>query len=198
VFADADDVEESGHEAVDIDKLDLAPLGLPAADPIEQRARGGKVDAVTYSQICMKNMRRPLVFDPFYSTSTGTLYPNFTNISISGFHDLGSAKYSGANRLLTFAGYALNGQNNPLTITLDNVVFDGTQPSFEAGHNGGPTVLPASTHFTFGPGVVSFASSVTASVSSDVTVSGASGSSAPVDCSAAFVPLSSVLATSLI
>jgi polygalacturonase len=158
-------------------------------------SRGGNVDAVTYSQICMKNMRRPLVFDPFYSTSTGSLYPSFTNITIRGFHDLGSSKYSGGKELLTFAGYALGGQNNPLTITLDNVVFDGTQPSFEAGHNGGPTALPASTHFTFGPGAVSFASSVSASTSSDVTVSGTSGSSTAEDCSNAFPSLSTVLKT---
>jgi polygalacturonase len=159
-------------------------------------SRGGSVDAVTYSQVCMKNVRRPLVFDSFYSTSTGTLYPSFTNITIRGFHDLGSSQYSGAGQLLTFAGYALNGQNNPLTMTLDNVVFDGTQPAFEAGHNGGPTVLPASAHFTFGPGAVSFASSITASGSSDVTVTGASGSSTVIDCSAAFESLSAVLVTS--
>ena len=157
-------------------------------------SRGGKVDTVTYSQICMRNVRRPLVFDPFYSTSTGTLYPSFTNITVSGFRDLGSSKYGGG--LLTFAGYELNGQGNPLTITLDNVVFDGTQPTFEAGHNGGPSSLPAATHFTFGPGAVSFASSVIASPAKDVTISGTPGNSAAVDCSTAFVPLSSVLASS--
>jgi polygalacturonase len=73
-------------------------------------------------------------------------------------------------------------------ISLDNVVFDGVQPVFE--------VAPASTHFTLGPGGVGFASSIAASAASDVTVSGASGTSTAVDCSAAFVPLSSVLATS--
>jgi polygalacturonase len=151
-------------------------------------SRGGNVDTVTYSQICMRNVRRPLVFDPFYSTSTGSLYPHYTNITIRDYHNLGSTKYGGAKQLLTFEGYALNGQNNPMTITLDNVVFDGVQPAFE--------FALASTHFTLGPGVVSFASSITASVASDVTVSGASGSSTAVDCSAAFVPLSSVLATS--
>jgi polygalacturonase len=157
-------------------------------------SRGGKVDSVTYSGICMRNVRRPLVFDPFYSSSTGSLYPSFTNVTISGFHFLGSSKYKGG--LLTFVGYELNGQVNPLTITLDNVVFDGTQPTFEAGHNGGPSSQPAAAHFTFGPGATTFASSITASSAQDVTRSGAPGSSTPVDCSAAFVPLSSVLADS--
>jgi polygalacturonase len=157
-------------------------------------SRGGKVDSVTYSGICMRNVRRPLVFDPFYSSSTGSLYPSFTNVAISGFHFLGSSKYKGG--VLTFVGYELNGQVNPLTIALDNVVFDGTQPTFEAGHNGGPSSQPAAVHFTFGPGATSFASSITASSAQDVTRSGTPGSSTPVDCSAAFVPLSSVLADS--
>jgi polygalacturonase len=143
----------------------------------------------------MRNVRRPLVFDPFYSSASGSLYPSFTNISISGLRNLGSKKYGGG--LLTFVGYALHGQNNPLTISLDNVVFDGTQPSFEAGHNGGPSTQPASAHFTLGPGAVSFASAITASAAKDVTVSGSPGSSTTaIDCSAAFVPLSSVLASS--
>ena len=157
-------------------------------------SRGGKVQGVSYSQICMRNLRRPLVFDPFYSSATGTKYPNFSGITLSGVHDLGSAKYGAG--LISFAGYELNGQHNPLTITLDNVVFDGKQPTFDAGHNGGPSTLPASTHFTLGPGAVSFASAITASTPNDVTVTGSPGASTAVDCSNAFVPLSSVLASS--
>ena len=157
-------------------------------------SRGGRVDSVSYSRICMGNVHRPLVFDPFYSSTSGSLYPSFTNISISGFHNLGSKNYDGG--LLTFVGYALHGQNNPLTISLDNVVFDGKQATFEAGHNGGPSTQPASAHFTLGPGAVSFASAITASAARDVTVSGSAGSSSAIDCSAAFVPLSSVLASS--
>jgi len=149
---------------------------------------------VSYRQVCLRNLRRPLVFDSFYSSSTGSKYPNFSGITLSGVHDLGSAKYGGG--LITFAGYELNGQDNPLVITLDNVVFDGKQPTFEAGHNGGPSTLPANTHFTYGPGAVSFASAISASTSSDVTVTGTPGTSTPVDCSNAFVPLSSVLASS--
>ncbi len=157
-------------------------------------SRGGNVHNVSYSQICLRNLRRPLVFDPFYSSATGSKYPNFNGIKLSGVHSLGSAKYGGG--LMTFAGYALNGQNNPLTITLDNVVFDGKQPTFDTGHNGGPSTLPANVHFTFGPGPVSFASAIAASPSTDVTVTGTPGTATAVDCSKAFVPLSSVLPNS--
>jgi polygalacturonase len=157
-------------------------------------SRGGDVDGVTYSRICMRNVRQPLVFDSFYSSASGAKYPRFTNIKVSGFHDLGSTKYGGGQ--VTFAGYDLNGQNNPLSITLDNVVFDGTQPTFAAGHNGGPSTLPAATHFILGPGAVSFAPSIKESGAGDVTVDGAPGTSTPVDCGAAFVPLHSVLPSS--
>jgi polygalacturonase len=67
-----------------------------------------------------------------------------------------------------------------LTITLDNVVFDGMQPAFQGAHNGGPA-SPSAAHFKLG---------------SDVSVSGTPGTAAPVDCSAAFVPLKSVAPTS--
>lgn len=157
-------------------------------------SRGGNVSNVSYNHVCVRNVSQPLVFDSFYSASKGTLYPHFTNITVKDFHDLGSSKYSGGK--LTFVGYAINGQNNPLTITLDDVVFDGTQPTFNIGHNGGPSTTPAATHFTLGAGPVSFASSIVTSSSNGVTISGTPGSGTGIDCSNAFVPLKSVLATS--
>ena len=112
-------------------------------------------------------------------------------MTVRDFHHLGSTKYKGGT--LTFAGYALNGQNNPLTITLDNVVFDGTQPTYTAGHNG-QSLNPYATRFTLGAGPVSFASAIVASSASGVTITGnGSGSGTPRNCGAAFVPLKSVL-----
>ena len=97
---------------------------------------------------------------------------------------------------MTFLGYVAKKQKHPLTITLDNVVFDGTQPAFAGAHDGGPA-SPADVHFTLGgTGPVSFASSIVTSSSNDVTVSGAPGSAAPVDCSNVFVPLKSVAPSS--
>jgi polygalacturonase len=157
-------------------------------------SRGGLVNNVSYASVCMRNVRNPLVFDPYYSSSTGALYPSFAGIALHGFHDTGSAAYGGGS--LTFCGYDANGQANPLLIVLDGVVFDGPPPTFAAGHNGGPTALPAATHFTLGPGPVSFSSSLGSSASADVTVTGTPGSGAAIDCSSAFVPLSSVLASS--
>lgn len=154
-------------------------------------SRGGKVSGVEYRQICLRDVRQPLVFDPFYSASTGTRFPDLGGIAIRGLRSLGSAVYGGGT--VTFAGYALQGQDLPLRIALDNVVFDGPQPAFAAGHNGGPPALPAATRFTLGPGPVSFASALVPSAASGVTVEGTPGSAAPLDCSAAFVPLRTVL-----
>ncbi|MGJ7497904.1 glycoside hydrolase family 28 protein [Variovorax sp. RT4R15] len=182
---------------------DLAIDGFDSTGGIGLRiksdaSRGGKVDGVTYRGICMRNVRQPLIFDSYYRPAdAGTRYPLFTNIKVSGLHSFGSRKYGGGQ--MTFAGFNAAGQRNPLSITLDNVVFDGPQPTFGRGRNGDPSTGPTgpgATHFVFGPGAVSFAPSISPSSVSDLTVSTIIGTSTPVDCSAAFVPLSSVLASS--
>lgn len=145
-------------------------------------SRGGVVDGIRYSNVCMRNVAQPLVFDPFYSSAKGTLYPNFAGVTVSGFHYLGSAAYGGGQ--VTFSGYEQNGQKNPLVITLDNVVFDGAQPTMKGLQ---------STHFTLGPGPVSFSNEIVTSSATDTTIQGAPGNATPVDCSAAFVPLSAVV-----
>ena len=155
-------------------------------------SRGGHVDNVTYSNVCMRNVRQPLVFDAYYSNTTGSLFPNFTNITIKGLHSLGSAKYAGGT--LTFAGYETGGNVFPIGITLDNVVFDGTQPTLAASNNSGSSAAPSATHFTFGPGAVSFASSVTQTSAADVTIAGKAGTSTAVSCGSAFVKMSTMLA----
>ena len=158
-------------------------------------SRGGKVSGVAYDRVCMRNVRNPLILDSFYrEPDAGIKYPSFTDISVRNFHYLGSRKYAGGQ--LTFAGFDANGVANPIGIRLDNVVFDGAQPSFAAGQNGAPKIFPAATHFTLGPGEVSFSSALTTSAANDVTVSGAAGRSKPLDCDGAFVTFKSVLAQS--
>ncbi len=148
-------------------------------------SRGGIVDGIRYSNVCMRNVAQPLVFDPFYSSASGTLYPNFAGVTVSGFHYLGSAAYGGGQ--VTFSGYEQHGQKNPLVITLDNVVFDGTQPVMK---------LLQATHFTLGSGPVSFSNEIVTSTATDTTIQGAPGNGSPVDCSAAFVPLTLVVPSS--
>ncbi|MEV8518780.1 glycoside hydrolase family 28 protein [Dyella marensis] len=155
-------------------------------------SRGGAVSDVVYRGVCMRNVRQPLVFDAFYSsTKTKKSYPSFTGIEVHDFHDLGSVAYGGGQA--TFEAYA----SYPLRIVLDNVQFDGTQPTtYLKGHNGGPGTLPANTVFTLGPGPVSFAKAMEQKHGNGVSFDGAvTQSPAPRDCTSAFVPMSSVLAT---
>jgi len=153
--------------------------------------RGGLVNGVTYSGVCMRNVRQPLVFDAFYSAAKSkTKYPSYRNITVTDFHDTGSTAYGGG--LAVFAAYS----KYPLQIALNNVQFDGAQPTtYMKGHDGSPSVLPANVAFTFGPAAVSFAKDVEQQHGGGVTfVDSVTQSPAPVDCSNAFVTYSSVSA----
>ncbi|MGR3908927.1 glycoside hydrolase family 28 protein [Burkholderia sp. SR8] len=178
----------AGVSDVDVRDLTMDGFDSPNGNGLRIKSdssRGGLVTNVRFRQVCMRNVARPLVFDPFYSSSTGTLYPDFTNITVQDFHFTGSAKFGGGK--VTFSGYEANGQHFPLGIALNNVVFDGTQPTFEKD---------TATHYTLGPGAVSFSGSIVTSSANDVTATGTPGTSTPYDCSAAFTTLKSVAPTS--
>jgi hypothetical protein len=76
-------------------------------------ANGGIVDQIQYKTICMSSVKNPIVIDPYYSSSTGTLLPMFRNVEID------SMWADGGN--LALEGYA--GQP-PLALTLNNVRID--------------------------------------------------------------------------
>jgi polygalacturonase len=156
-------------------------------------SRGGHIDNITYSNVCLRNVRYPLSFDSYYGTNVGTSYPWYTNIVLRNVHSVGSAKYSGGQ--LSFDGYESGTAIYPMTVTLDNVVLDG-KPVWAAARNGSPNPQVGFVHFTFGPGAVSFASMIVPSVANDITVTGTPGTSVPRDCSTAFVPLGTVMANS--
>jgi polygalacturonase len=84
-------------------------------------SRGGLVQAISYSDVCMRGVRNPLVFDPYYSTAVGTLIPVYQQITVRNVHVFGAGS-------LRLRGYD---SQTPLDITLDNVVFD-TSPSVTA------------------------------------------------------------------
>ncbi|CTP84293.1 polygalacturonase [Xanthomonas translucens pv. arrhenatheri] len=162
------------------------------------RTRGGQVSDITFENICMRNVARPLVFDAFYSkpanADLGSAYPRFDNITLRNVHSLGSRDF-GAGQL-SFYGYRDAKQSYPITLALDNVVLEGGAISFAAPHNGGPNANPAATHFRFTGGPVSFANLLVSSTQYDVQLQGQPGTGKPLDCSAAFVTYSSVLADS--
>jgi polygalacturonase len=126
-------------------------------------SRGGLVNNVTYSDICVRNLSNPILLTPNYSTSTGSYIPQYTNIKIQNFHGLGG----GSNTpKVTMDGYDAAHLNS---VTLDNVVIDGISAS---------NVTASYTDVTLGPGNVNFTPSGT-----NVTVTdNKSGTSTPNPC----------------
>ncbi len=149
-------------------------------------SRGGEVHDVWYKNTCINNGGDTFVFDPYYSSTTGNLIPNFHDITISNFHQL----IRNSSYKSTIQGYNTNGIVYPVTLTMDNVVFDGAvnQNDWKA-----PGQVN-NAQITLGPGPVSIATFLTvdASVSSNnVTLyNNISNSNAPFDCTSAFVYLS--------
>jgi polygalacturonase len=80
---------------------------------------GGKVSQITYTNICMKNVKHALVFNPFYQNKTGSDTVNFTDIVVNGVRSVSSASSAGS----IYEGF---NSSNPLNLTLENVQLDAT------------------------------------------------------------------------
>jgi polygalacturonase len=188
---------DAGVSNMIVDDLSIDGYDLSTSTGLHIKSdasRGGRIDNVTYSNVCMRNVRYPLSFGSYYRTpDSGTRYPWYTNITVRNVHMLGSAKYDGGQ--LEFTGFKYGSVDYPMTITLDNVVLEGT-PVLVKGSSGTPDPLVGAVHFVLGPGAVSFSSLLVPSATNDVTVTGTPGISVPLDCSKAFVPLKSVLPSS--
>ena len=130
-------------------------------------SRGGLVNNVTYSDVCVRDLATPILFTPFYTTATGNDIPQYTNIKIQNFHALTGP----SNQLVTLDGYSASVLNS---VTLDNVIVDGITAK---------EVTAEYTKVTLGPGNVNFTPSGTG-----VTVTNnISGSSTPNACTGKWV-----------
>jgi polygalacturonase len=130
-------------------------------------SRGGLVNNVSYSDVCVRQLATPILLTPKYSTATGSDIPQFTNIKIQNFHALNGP----SNQMVTLDGYDASHLNS---VTLDNVVVDGiTAAQVEASY----------TNVTLGPGNVNFKPTGTS-----VTVTDSiSGTSTPNACTGKWV-----------
>ncbi|MBC3767599.1 glycoside hydrolase family 28 protein [Neptunicella marina] len=109
--------------------------------------RGGNVTNVTYDGVCMRRVKEPLVFSPYYSSTKSTkLPPSMQNITVRNFNyvDYPKAKYN--KTVINLSGYKTDKLINPLGLTLDNVVFP-RQPRVRDKHH-------HNIHFTLGKGQV--------------------------------------------
>jgi hypothetical protein len=133
-------------------------------------SKGGEVKNITYENICARNPGHPLVFNPFNSTATGTLFPNFHDILVHNMHVLNRQNSS------TLEGYSnSSGVVFPLGITLNNVELDGFKstgtsdfPATQVNHVnfilGPDPITPAS------PGIVSVLNALAGVPANQVTV----------------------------
>jgi polygalacturonase len=130
-------------------------------------SRGGLVDNVTYSDVCVRDLETPILLTPFYTTDTGNDIPQFTNIKIQNFHALTGPN----NQLVTLDGYDSSHVNS---VTLDNVIVDGITSK---------GITSSYTNVTLGPGNVNFTPSGTGVTVTDKI----SGSSTPNTCAGKWV-----------
>jgi polygalacturonase len=102
--------------------------------------RGGLVTNISYSDVCARGLANPIILTPRYSSSTGSLIPQYTGITIKNFHALTSS----VTPKVTLEGYDANHMTG---ITLDNVIIDGISAS---------NVTASYANVTLGPGTVNF------------------------------------------
>jgi polygalacturonase len=124
------------------------------------------VHNVTYRNVCMRNVRNPLGFTPFYSDRPGELLPLFKDITLENVHILTKGSY-------TFLG--LDAEHK-LGVTFENVFAD------DLAHS---TMIAKNADITIG----SHAGNLEPT-GEDVAVHRASSSSPghPLDCEGRFIP----------
>jgi polygalacturonase len=128
-------------------------------------SQGGVVTNVTYDDVCVREVANPIVLNPRYSTSTGTLIPTFSGIAIHNFYATSTSR----TQTVTLRGYD---SAHMTDVTLDNVVVGGTS-----------RVTASFANVTLGPGNVSF----TPSGTSVAVTNNVSGSTPPNPCAGKWV-----------
>jgi polygalacturonase len=123
-------------------------------------SNGGLVKNVTYENVCIQNVAQPIQIDAFYSSTAGTSYPTFTNITYANVHVLGSGK-------IELSGY---GTSNLSTVNFDNVVFDGT-PAFSPAWQNATITFTDAISGTSSPQV--YPASLTTNAGTNVTYTNA-------------------------
>lgn len=163
--------------------------GCSSSDDIRIKSdssRGGEVKNVLYQDTCIRNggtQPHEFVFDPYYSSQTGDLIPNFHDIYMKNVHMVDAGNSS------KFIGHDAD---HVLTVFMDNVVWNAfNSHDFTSQYT-------SEAAFTLGPGPVNFASTLIQRAMGDVNVTvtnNISGSDAPYDCTGRFVYLAGELFT---
>jgi polygalacturonase len=104
------------HILVDDLTIDGADNGIRIKS---DSSRGGLVHDVLYSNVCIRDVKNPLVFTPLYTTFTGDQLPVYRDISLQNVH------------VLTAGSYVFQGldSEHKLGLKLDSVFADEQQQS---------------------------------------------------------------------
>jgi polygalacturonase len=104
---------------------------------------GGTVSNVEYEDTCMEQLKYPIEINPFYSSSTGSDYPYFKQVTIDGATEVDSV--SGAQSAIE--GYS---SKYPLGLTLEDVSLDDNSYTAEYANVSyyDSTIVPSGTGVT--------------------------------------------------
>jgi polygalacturonase len=148
----------------DIDVHDLTIDGADNGLRIKSNStRGGLVERVTYRGICIRNVKNPIVIDPFYSAERGEKVPTFRDVTLRGV------------RIFTPGRITLKGADSRhySQVTFDGVLMDGQRQRVDA------SFLRLKT----GPGAVNIVPT-----GEDVVVENLKGEAQEFNCESVFVP----------
>ncbi len=101
-------------------------------------SRGGLVHDVTYKDICIRDVKNPIIISPFYTQAAGALVPVYQGISLQNVRSVSPGK-------IEMIGID---SQHPLGVSLDGVEIDHLQSQ---------DVSIAHAHISIGPRPVSFA-----------------------------------------
>jgi polygalacturonase len=105
-------------------------------------SRGGLVKDITYSDVCVRELANPILLTPHYTTTSSvSLIPQYTGITIRNFHSL----LTTVTPQVTLDGYDAN---HPTGVTLDNVIVDGITSSKVTASYANVTLGPGNVNFT--------------------------------------------------
>ncbi|HXX70505.1 MAG TPA: glycosyl hydrolase family 28 protein [Polyangiaceae bacterium] len=159
---------------------DSRSFGAPASDYSDfngirvksDLSRGGPVDDITYSDICVRDIVNAILINTEYNPLfAGTSYPNFGSLSFHNFHSVNCMALT--QPVVTLGGFNALYPAGP--ITLDNVIVDGIGPQ---------AVSAQFASFVLGPGDVNF---MPAGVDVNVT-DNISGQTSPYACTFPTLP----------
>jgi polygalacturonase len=127
---------EGGVSAIRVTDLtiDGADNGIRIKSDV---SRGGLVHDVVYQDVCLRDVKNPIILDPFYSPAPGASAPVYQDIRLRNVRASGGGK-------LTLLG--LDGQHL-LQAQFDGVAVDGLKAD---------NLRAAHARFVLGPGAVSF------------------------------------------